>query len=163
MKTEMGEYLVGAYLKMILKCDVVDYNVRPPGGGLEGLGELDVIGMKFETGTAYLCEVTTHIDGLLYVNNSETVDRILRKHKRQKEYANNYLGLFPKREFMFWSPVVPTGQRTEGLSKIDGLKLIINGKYKSCVEELVAEAKKTTHDSGNPVFRVMQILQHLRD
>ena len=32
-----GEYIVGAYLKLKLDCDFVDYNVRPPGGGLEGL------------------------------------------------------------------------------------------------------------------------------
>ena len=30
MKTEMGEYIVGAYLKLVEGCDVVDYNVRPP-------------------------------------------------------------------------------------------------------------------------------------
>ena len=45
MPTEMGEYLVGAYLKIIKECDFVDYNVRQPGGGLEGLNELDVIGL----------------------------------------------------------------------------------------------------------------------
>ena len=26
MATEMGEYIVGAYLKLILGCDVLDYN-----------------------------------------------------------------------------------------------------------------------------------------
>jgi hypothetical protein len=41
MRTEVGEYVVGAWLKIGLGCDVVDYNVRPPGGGLNGLGELD--------------------------------------------------------------------------------------------------------------------------
>ena len=45
MKTEMGEYIGGAYLKIIKKCDFVDYNVRPPTGGLEGLQELDVVGL----------------------------------------------------------------------------------------------------------------------
>lgn len=28
--TEMGEYVVGAYLKLVEGCDVVDYNVRMP-------------------------------------------------------------------------------------------------------------------------------------
>lgn len=27
----MGEYLVGAYLKLVEGCDVVDYGVRTPG------------------------------------------------------------------------------------------------------------------------------------
>jgi hypothetical protein len=49
MATEMGEYLVGAYLKLLEQCSFVDYNVRPPGGKLEGLIELDVIGINIET------------------------------------------------------------------------------------------------------------------
>jgi hypothetical protein len=52
MATEMGEYLVGAYLKLVLGCGVVDYNARPPGGGLQGLGELDVIGFDFVSRSA---------------------------------------------------------------------------------------------------------------
>ena len=66
MAPEMGEYLVGAYLKLILECDFVDYGVRVPGGGVQGLNELDVVGIHFDKKTAYLCEVTTHIRGLLY-------------------------------------------------------------------------------------------------
>jgi hypothetical protein len=65
MPTEMGEYLVGAYLKLVFECSVVDYDARPAGGGLQGLGELDVIGFDFVGRNAYLCEVTTHLDGLL--------------------------------------------------------------------------------------------------
>ena len=42
MPTEVGEYLVGAYLKLVEKCDVVDYIARETGGGRRGLNELDV-------------------------------------------------------------------------------------------------------------------------
>jgi len=52
MKTDVGEYIVGAYLKIIEECDVIDYNVRVPGGGLEGLNELDVVGLDFKNQTA---------------------------------------------------------------------------------------------------------------
>ena len=45
MLTDIGECFVGAYLQLIAKCDFVDYNVRPPGGGLAGLSELDVVGI----------------------------------------------------------------------------------------------------------------------
>ena len=65
MLTDVGEYFVGAYLQLGEGCDFVDYNVRPPGGGLKGLEELDVVGLNFKTRTAFLCEVTTHIRGLL--------------------------------------------------------------------------------------------------
>lgn len=29
MITDVGEYIVGAYLKVIEGCDVIDYNARP--------------------------------------------------------------------------------------------------------------------------------------
>ena len=65
MLTDIGEYIVGTYLQLIEECDFIDYNVRPPGGGLKGLSELDVVGLNLHTSTAYLCEVITHD-----VNNS---------------------------------------------------------------------------------------------
>ena len=48
MKTDIGEYIVGVCLKIIEECDFVDYNVRPLGGVLEGLNELDVVGLDFK-------------------------------------------------------------------------------------------------------------------
>lgn len=45
MKTDVGEFIVGAYLKLELGCDVVDYNVRPPGGGLRGLNRSKLSGV----------------------------------------------------------------------------------------------------------------------
>lgn len=142
---------------------MVDYNVRPPGGGLEGLGELDVVGFNFKTNTAFLCEVTTHIRGVLYKNKQETVARIERKYLRQQQYAGKYLGNFKRIRYQFWSPVVPRGYITEHLAKIKNLELIINGECKERVLALQALAKKETHDARNPVFRVLQILGHLRD
>jgi len=162
IKTDIGEYVVGAYLKIIKKCDFVDYNVRPPVGGLEGLNELDVVGLDFKNKTAYLCEVTTHITGLLYKDNKTTIEKIKIKYKRQKEYANKHLLNFPKRYFMFWSPVVPKGYITKELKKIDGLELIINKKYAQYIDELREKAKELTNDVGNPFFRMLQILEHLR-
>ncbi|MBA7677210.1 hypothetical protein ES703_85461 [subsurface metagenome] len=158
-----GEYLVGAYLQLKEGCDFVTYNVRPPGGGLKGLNELDVVGLNFKSKTAYLCEVTTHIRGLLYKNNQETVDRVRRKHKRQEDYAREYLKNFENKIFQFWSPVVPVGYLTKHLAQIPDLELIINGEYKARVDRLLKLAKKCTHNACNPVFRVLQILAHLRD
>lgn len=163
MNTEMGEYLVGAYLKEVKDCDFVDYNVRPPGGGLKGLEELDVLGLDFKKKKAYLCEVTTHILGLLYVSNQETVERIAKKHDRQKAYAEEYLKEdFPDVIYMFWSPVVPRGYVTEGLAKIDELVSVINEGYTQCIDELRQAAKVKTGDTGNPAFRLLQILERLR-
>ena len=109
MPTEMGEYIVGAYLKLVLECDVVDYNARPPGGGLHGLGELDVIGFSFGKRIAYLCEVTTHLDGLQTGAGAvATIQKLTAKHDRQRAYAQRYLPDFTPR-VMFWSPVVRSG------------------------------------------------------
>jgi hypothetical protein len=35
IKTDIGEYIVGAYLKVIKKCDIIYYNDRSPVGGLK--------------------------------------------------------------------------------------------------------------------------------
>jgi hypothetical protein len=162
MKTNIGEYIVGAYLKIIKDCDFVDYNVRHPGGGLKGLNELDVVGLDFKNKIAYLCEVTTHIRGVLYKDTKTTVERIKNKHEKQKEYANEHLSNFSDQYFMFWSPVVPKGYITSELGKIDGLELVINEKYAQCIDELRIKAKELTNDVGNPSFRMLQILEHLR-
>jgi hypothetical protein len=159
--TEMGEYLVGAYLKMIEHCAYVDYNVHPPGGRLKGLGELDVVGFKFEPATAYVCEVVTHIRGLLYGNYSETLLRLRKKYQRQRQYAREYLKQFERHRFMLWSPVVASGL-DESLAGIEGLEIITNRDYTDRIEQLREEAGKITHDVGNPAFRLLQILEHMK-
>jgi hypothetical protein len=162
MITDIGEFIVGAYLQLKLDCDVVDYDVRPPGGGLKGLEELDVVGLNFKAHKAYLCEVTTHIRGLQYGDNAATVARVTQKHERQKWYGENYLHDFSC-EYMLWSPVVPIGYITDRLVLLRELELVINGEYKRRVEELKVIAKETTHDARNPFFRVLQILEHMRN
>jgi len=161
MNTEMGEYIVGACLKLLRVCDFVDYNVRRPGGGLAGLNEIDVVGLDFKSKTAYLCEVTTHLDGLLYVNAKTTIERINNKYEKLMDYAKDFLSDFPNRHFMFWSPVVSKSIASE-LKKINGLELVINKDYTAWVGLLQEFAKKGTHDTGNPTFRVLQILGHLK-
>jgi len=163
MKTEIGEYIVGAYLKIIKECDFVDYNVKPRGGRLEGLNELDVIGINFKNNSVYLCEATTHITGLLIQDAETTMNKIKQKHKRQKEYYKKYLNNFSNPHFMFWSPFVSKG-KTEKLKKdrsLKGLELIINEKYASCIRELEGKAIKMTNATGNPFFRMLQITERI--
>src|ERR1700722_6453384 len=105
MTTDIGEYIVGAYLKLKLNCDFVNYNVRHTGGKMKGLGEFDVGGIDFTKKIASLCEVTTHITGLLIGDNQKTIAKIKAKHERQKQYAKKHLREFEV-IYMFWSPVV---------------------------------------------------------
>jgi hypothetical protein len=137
MAIQIGEYLVGAYLKLILECDVVDYNVKPPGGGLEGMNEMDVIGLDFKKKKVYLCEVATHIGGLNYGKTyQDTFEKIFKKHKVQIDYADKYLTDFPNREFMFWSPRVPKGKLIELFNKIETMKFVFNEEYSEAIDEL---------------------------
>jgi hypothetical protein len=162
MITDVGEYIVGAYLKIIKNCDFIVYNERFPGGGIKGLNELDVVGIDHKLNRVYLCEVTTHIRGVLYKDNETTVKKIIQKYELQQEYAGQVLTDFKNKHFMFWSPVVPKGYVTEQLVEIDGLEAVINEKYTEAIAELWEVASKTTHQSGNPFFRILQILTHLR-
>lgn len=163
MTTNIGEYIVGAYLKLCEKCDFVDYNVRAPGGGVEGLSELDILGLDIKNKTAYLCEVTTHIRGVDYGGNEESVNRIENKFNYQKSYAANHLNNFDNFKYSFWSPYVPNGYITENLGKIDGLELVINEEYANRIKEMKKLASSMTNNTGNPFFRMLQILENIHD
>jgi hypothetical protein len=162
MKTEIGEYVVGAYLALIEKCDFVTYNVRPPEQGLKGLAEFDVIGIRFEDGKVFLCEVTTHLDGLNYGTYNKTINKIQEKLARQKNYYDTYLWGFPEAELMFWSPTVPKGKLTDVLERMKDITLVINESYSSRIRELKQVAKATTRDYNNPFFRSLQVLEHIK-
>jgi len=160
----MGEYVVGACLQLKFGCDFISYNVRPPESGLPGLAEIDVVGLNFIQHTAYLCEVSTHLDGLHYgTGYEESAKKVREKYVRLQTYAKNNLQDFPAIKYMFWSPRIPKGRLISLLAEIEknGLKLIINDDYKQSVEYLRSKARKTTRDIGNPFFRALQILEHL--
>lgn len=164
MVTDIGEHLVGAALRLLEGCDVVDYNVRPPDTGMEGLGELDVVGLRFRDSTAFLCEVATHLAGLEYGTGYDgSIRKVTDKLARQRRYAEANLQPFPSRRYMLWCPVIPRGRLLEGLGAIDGLELVANGDYAARVRSLRRLAAGTTKDVGNPFFRTLQILEHLRD
>jgi hypothetical protein len=120
-----------------------------PGGGKEGLNEIDV-------------EVATHVHGIHYGTYDETFKKIKAKYIHQKNYANKYLRNFKIHDYMFWSPIVPVGKLTDRLNQLDGLKLIVNNGYTRYVDELKIEARNFTYQTGNPFFRTLQILECLR-
>lgn len=161
--TDIGEYIVGAYLQEVKGCEYVNYSVRFPGGGIEGLSELDVIGFNFSGKSVFMCEVTTHIGGTNYGNTGKTITKITQKYNTQKRYAGKYLTpSFTQLHYMFWSPYVPDGLITSGLGSISGLELVINKEYTKAIEELRQKAKKASYQTGNPAFRMFQIIERLR-
>lgn len=131
---------------------------------MEGLEELDVIGLHFESEKAYLCEVTTHTVRGIDLNS---VKRLVKKRVVQIKYAKKYLKNF-KPVFEFWAPRVFTkGQVITQLEEMkkegEGLELIINGVYKKRVEELRKRADAEKNLTENPFFRMLKIMESMND
>jgi hypothetical protein len=158
----MGEYIVGAFLKLKEGCHVVDYNARTPGGGLDGLNEFDVVGYDFDGDRVFLCEVTTHIRGLNYGSYPATLQKVRDKFEHQRGYAGARLGRFKSISYQLWSPYVPKGFLTENLATIEGLELVVNAAYRAKVETLAKRAKTDKQNTGNPFFRALQIMAAMR-
>jgi hypothetical protein len=173
---EVGEELVGAWLRLVAECDFVQYNV--PLRGKQG--EIDVIGLHLPSQTAYICEVATHTGGLQYNKNSQpnNVNKITRKFQDDVNYAREYLPNFDHR-FMLWSPIVryPTldtvkHSQFRDLIEISNnlqvshqakIEMIINEIYLMHVDELRFKATEETAASEYPVFRLLQILHRLEN
>lgn len=152
---------MGAWLKVIQKCDFVDYNVRPPVDGLEGLGEFDVVGVDLRSEKVYICEVVTHVRGMLYGNFETTQRRVREKFARQKKYAAKFLPKHFAKIYMLWSPVVAP-KYVRALTNIHGLELVLNADYAEKLDELRSAIKGNRKDFGNPFVRVLQILEILK-
>ncbi len=164
MGADIGEELVGAYLTEIDGCDHVLYNIRVPGGGQRGLRELDVVGLRHSDKTAYLCEVTTHLEGLLIGKGYDsTVRKIGEKHEWQIGYAHDYLGAFSP-IYQLWSPRVPEGALLQRLERIRDLQLVVNLDYTARISRLWETAKKNKPSpTNNTAYRLLQILTHLKE
>lgn len=115
----------------------------------------------------YLC-VVTHLRGMLYSGgNIATLKKLKKKFQAVEEYSES---IFPNFEkiMMLWSPYVPRGMLTEGLEDIQkeleiNIELVINEVYTQKINELRDRAKEDTKGRGEPFYRALQILEHLRD
>jgi hypothetical protein len=163
---DIGESLVGSYLRYLKECEVVVYNVHTP----DVQGELDVIGLKHgEPRVVWLCEVITHIRGVLYGSGyAATVSKIRDKVGRARDFA---AATFPGQEHRFeiWSPIVPSGavklfdELAEAYSSEDlDVQFVVNERYTERVQELVTHARGSTKATSEPAYRLLQVLTHLR-
>ena len=124
------------------------------------IGELEPdVGFVLEENSCYMCEVITHILGMGYKDYTTTKQRLVKKHERQMDYAQNHLPQFSTR-FQIWSPIVPRGLAT--MVADIGFELIINQEYARRIYEVRRRAREMTRDVGNPAFRLLQILEHMR-
>ena len=170
----LGEEITGEYLKIVLGCDFVEYNLYTP----DTQGEIDVVGINAKDKIVYVCEVATHlITGLQYVKNKqpENVARFLRKFRKNIDYAKKYFSDY-EMHFMLWSPIVknqsPKSKHNqlrdikeiqEKIHKEYGVSIeaVINHKYANCLKQLREYAAKETKELKSPVLRLMQIEEKL--
>ncbi len=86
--SDIGESLVGAYMRYIEGCPIILYNSFLT----DQQGEVDVVAVKpSRPGTkreVFLCEVTTHIQGF----NTKTTLRLRDKLARLREFGRDLPG-----------------------------------------------------------------------
>lgn len=172
-----GEHLVGQYLREVLKCDFIEYNLQTK----EIQGEIDVVGINSSTKEVIICEVATHIEtGLQYTKNNQpdNVDRFVKKFKKNINYSEKNFKEFHKR-FMLWTPIVriPKSENTKHNQLKDltdiihiikrdtniDIETIYNDKYLECIAELREVARKTTQAMTSPIMRFIQIEEKLKN
>lgn len=163
--TDLGESLVGAYMRHIERCTIVLYNSF----FADQQGEVDVVAVKArdpgQPRLVYLCEVTTHIGGMA----RPTVDKVPAKLQRLREFADV---TFPSEahRFQWWSPYVSKGGttarfeqlRADWTSEGRSLEFIVNDEYTRRIGQLVDHARKNSATTNEPGYRMLQILTRLR-
>lgn len=161
---DMGESLVGAFLRYGEACDFVVYGTQT-----EGQGETDVIGFQVEQKRVWLCEVATHLDGLLYGSGGAvgTLAKVRQKVERAIAFSDR---MFPGQEkrFEWWSPKAGPSliAAFESIEQELGsgetsVEFIVNAEYARRVGVLIEKARKGTKATPEPFFRALQILAHL--
>lgn len=172
-----GEELVGEYLKNILGCEFVEYNLQTP----DVQGEIDVIGIDVDEKRLYVCEVATHLQGMQYTRREDgktrpdNIDRFVKKFRKNVRYAEKYFGDYDMK-FMIWSPVVRVAGSDAGHNPIADLEqvsdvietelgyrieAVVNESYQQCLEELSAYARRESRELKSPIMRTLQIQEHL--
>jgi len=165
-----GEELAGNYLRWVMKCDFVEYNLSTKAVQ----GEIDVVGINLEKKLVYVCEVATHLEtGLQYVKGGQpdNVERLIKKFDKDIKYANEFFKDY-KKIFMLWSPIVKStkeGSKHNQMRDVEEIKntlnekfninleLIINGKFLECLQELRNVAKEKTQTIPTTIMRFLQI------
>lgn len=161
---DIGESLVGSYLRYVEGCDFVVYETRGA-----GQGEIDVIGMRLQDRKVWLCEVAIHLAGLEYGSGyAGSRDKVRQKLDRAEELAKK---LFSGQEitYAFWSLRVPKGlaamleeltheYEARGLN----VEFVINERFTAQISKLRKAAAADVKATSEPAYRLLQVLEHLR-
>lgn len=129
---DMGESLIGAYLRYGEKCDLV-----VDGTQTEKQGEIDVIGFRVEVRRVWLCEMATPVrrpKAPFRVVLAEGRSDACRRAQSDRGWAGD--------------------AETE-------VSFIVNGEYAKRVGVLFEAAGRGTKATPEPFFRPLQILMHV--
>ncbi len=165
---DIGESLVGAYLRHVVGCDVVTYNSF----FADRQGEVDVVGIENgEPRTIWLCEVTTHIGGMLITSRGDRPQEVILREKLERLHAFAE-ATFPGDSYRYewWSPRVAVGKLTDVLREIEqewevagrDLRFVMNETYTERIRELAGDAAKNSSTTNEPAYRMLQVLTRLR-
>lgn len=166
----IGEILVGDFLRIKHSCDFIDHNVYTR----DGQGEIDVVGIDNKSRTVYICEVAIHLTtGLQYTKDKrpDTCPRLIAKFTKDIEYAEKYFPDYAKK-FMLWSPIVKDSKGKIEYNQRDHLErmvaeikktkgvevqLVVNEKFHAAFLELKKYAASTSEELKSPVLRLLQV------
>ncbi|WP_435552615.1 hypothetical protein [Natrinema sp. CGMCC1.2065] len=184
---QIGELIVGAYHKLVTDAEVVSYNSRSKKDGAQM--EIDVVAIDSSDGTqaVYACEVITHLNGSAYSGTPETdkwsdfgndsyqysLEKLESKFRSDYDYVTRVFDDADEYVLQLWAPYLSDGYLTDGLEQLSaefeeepgietGIDLVVNETYTERVDELRALASEETKSYGEPAFRFLQILEHLR-
>ena len=163
---DIGENLVGSYLRYVEGCDLVVHNTFLA----EKQGEIDVLGITLQPERQVIfAEVTTHILGMSYGDHDKTVRKLRDKIKRATDFADETFPDEPKR-YEIWSPVVHEGKLTAALeelareySEVDlDVLFVVNQLYAERVQALIDHARRNSKATSDPAYRLLQVLTRVR-
>jgi hypothetical protein len=167
MPDDIGENLVGSYLRYVGQCDFVLFNSFLP----LIQGEIDVIGLRLtQPRQVWFCEVTTHILGMQYGPKKEsTVQKLRDKLDRAGDFAQ---AMFPNdaHRYEIWSPVVSKGWLTDAMAVMEqefndaslDVHFVINEEYAKRIQALIDVARKDTRATSEPAYRLLQVLTRVK-
>jgi hypothetical protein len=184
-EAQIGELLVGAYHKLVTDAEVVSYNQRSTEQGEQM--EIDVVAIASENGrqTVYACEVITHLHGTLYSGTPDsarwqeygsdgyqyTLEKLWNKFHSDHDYVKTVFDDADEYVFQLWSPYIPDGMLTSGLDQLADeyndetgheIDIFVNEDYTERIEALRELASEDKKSYGEPAFRFLQILEHMR-
>jgi hypothetical protein len=149
--------------------------------------EIDIVGIDSagDRQTIYACEVITHLHGTVYPGTpstdrwnkygndgyQHTLEKLCTKFNADHAYVTEVFDDADRYVFQLWAPVIPKGLLTDGLTELADdfssntgheLDLLINESYTERIDELRTFAASEKKDYGEPAFRFLQILEHMR-